>query len=473
MRCKRTILATIAFVFTSLFVHNLYSYQQVFSTLLSERIDSSDETLTVIVSLKDSEYSDFISYKENFKQDMKEFVKKFKKEYRDFQYTALWLPNAIIVKGDANLIKKLAKNSRVRKIYLNRKIELEPIRNRMDVEDDEGREYTYGLKKMGIDRIEASEYFSQYTGQGVVIGQIDTGIFHPSLKNIVGWYDVINGASTPYDDNDHGTHTAGTMVGGLAGLTRFGVAPMAGIYAVKAFNSMGSTTTADLLRAMDHLADPDGDPNTADYPRVINNSWGGGQGSDEEEEPLWDAVERWVDLGIFPVFSAGNAGPDEETIGTPGGFPHSFAVGASTEADTIAYFSSIGPIFWFNRSYYKPDVVAPGKDIFSTIARGSTINDGRYAKFSGTSMAAPHVAGLVALLLQAKPDLTVDQITKILWYSSKDIEEDGKDLSYSSGWGRVDAVEALNMLAGTQMEFDSLMNNVDNWIKQIQMNLYL
>jgi subtilisin family serine protease len=254
------------------------------------------------------------------------------------------------------------------------------------------------------------------TGAGVRVGSIDTGVnaAHPDLAGkVVGWRDFVNGRAAPYDDNGHGTHTVGTMVGGSAGGSPIGVAPGARVVVAKAMNANGVGAGSNLLAAAQWMTDPDGNPATADYPSVINGSWTTGDANDP-----WfrDMVRQWIALGIVPVFAAGNGGPGAGTVGSPASYPESVAVGAIDQSPALAAFSARGPILWRDLDgsgpapgtvITKPDLVAPGVGITSSVGSG-------YLAYSGTSMASPHVAGVVALMRQAAPDLGALQVEDIL-----------------------------------------------------------
>ncbi|OQY35098.1 MAG: hypothetical protein B6I38_01795, partial [Anaerolineaceae bacterium 4572_5.1] len=177
--------------------------------------------------------------------------------------------------------------------------------------------------------------------------------------------------------------------------------------------------------AFQWILTPEGDPALA--PDVVNNSWGSNSGSSAEFE---DDVQLLLDAGIIPIFSAGNSGPNSGTVGSPGSY--SFAVGATDSDDVIASFSSRGPSPW---GEIKPDVSAPGVNILSSLPGGG------YGVYNGTSMAAPHVSGLTALLLQADDSLSYPQLTRLLTETALSLGGSSPNNTY--GWGRVDAYNAL------------------------------
>ena len=295
----------------------------------------------------------------------------------------------------------------------------------------------------GINRIRADFVHNalQIDGSGIVVANIDTGVDwqHQALQHKYrgftgaghlpqhqgNWHDATDdGATYPVDGRGHGTHTMGTMVGdGL------GVAPGARWIAVKAFNSEGLAQTSWLHDAFQWLLAPAGDPALA--PDIVNNSWGNPVGGNSEFEA---DIQALLNAGIFPVFSAGNNGPDASTVGSPGSLDVAFSVGAVTPNDETALFSSRGPSPWGRT---KPEVSAPGVDITSTFPGGS------YIDFNGTSMAAPHVAGLAALLLQAEPSLGGDLagITYAITSTATPLGEGYPNNDY--GWGLIDAYNAV------------------------------
>jgi subtilisin family serine protease len=287
-----------------------------------------------------------------------------------------------------------------------------------------------GPASWGIGAVNAPDVWSRYglTGTGIRVGSIDTGVdpTNPELAGaIAGWKDFVGGRTTPYDDNGHGTHTIGTMVARNVTGAPIGVAPGATVIVAKAMSADGSATGSTLLAAAQWMTDPDGNPATADFPTVINNSWTAAGAGNEWFRPM---VQAWVAMGIAPVFAAGNtAGP----IGNPASYPESIAVGQLEQAGTIALNSSRGFVNWTapdgtTSQIGKPDLTAPGALISSTVGSG-------YGLYSGSSMAAPHVAAAIALIRQARPDLTVGGVREILRVSANDRGAPGADLDYGAG----------------------------------------
>lgn len=346
------------------------------------------------------------------------------------QAKTLWLANGTIVELTPAQATKLGANPLVRKlIKLDRRGHLTNL--------------TYGLKRIRIPELRAR--FFGLDGALVRVGVIDTGIDekHPDLfGRVVGYRDYINTRITsPRDDHGHGTHVAGTAAGAIGVNASVGVAPRAELLVAKTFDSRGNSKDSDMLLAMQWLADPDGDPSTADFPRVINSSWnvdGDITKADFATEPFCIAITKLKSLGIASVVAAGNDGPRKSSIKIPGACPEAITIAATDDRDQITDFSSRGPANWKNATFEKPDLSAPGKGV------NSTDTGGGYRTRSGTSMAAPHVAGLLALIFQKNANLTVDEALTVLRNSATDLGTTGVDTS--SGSGLINAVKSAESL---------------------------
>ena len=312
----------------------------------------------------------------------------------------------------------------------------------------------WNVAKLGVQKL----WSQGVNGSGVVVGFVDTGAnsTHEALKghyrgtNADGtqnhnynFYDAVNGKKEAYDDHSHGSHVAGTGVGGTADhLT--GMAPGAKFISAKVFTAGGSSSAATILKGLSWMLAPtDSDGNNADptkAPDIVSNSWGNSNGATLTYVDAWKAFEA---AGIIPVVAAGNSGPSPRTIGAPGSYPGSLTIGATDPDDKVASFSSRGPSpikGSDGNPLQKPDFSAPGVNVVSA---GKSGND--YVKMSGTSMATPAAAGVVALLLSKYPKLNAEQVREVLSKSAIDIAGAGRDAD--SGWGRIDPNAAL-ALAG-------------------------
>ncbi|MGB3903955.1 MAG: S8 family serine peptidase [Anaerolineae bacterium] len=357
------------------------------------------------------------------------------------RYSPYWVFNGLAVEGDRETLLALAARPEVKVIRADQKRHLE--------EQQTTRDRASSTLEWNIAKIRADLVWQalDIDGSGVVVANLDTGVDwqHPALqskyrgydphglhKHFGNWYCATDeGYIYPGDGYGHGTHTMGTILG--AGDPAIGVAPGARWIAAKVFDDQGYTYDSWLHDGFQWLLDPDGDPATDDAPDVVNNSWGSSEGYLETFRPDVQALRA---AGIFPVFSAGNYGPGEDTVGSPASFPESFAVGATDSDDYIAVFSGRGPSPW---SEVKPEVSAPGISVRSSLPGGG------YGERDGTSMAAPHVTGLGALLLEANPSLTVSEMEQAIASTAVSLGNPIPNNSY--GWGRIDAYNAVTAVS--------------------------
>jgi len=270
-------------------------------------------------------------------------------------------------------------------------------------------------------------------GKGIVVAVIDTGIdynhvalgggFGPAFR-VIGGHDFVNDDNDPMDDYGHGTHVAGIIGGNGGGVV--GVAPQVSFLAYKVLDSSGGGFDSTIIAGIERAADPNGDGNSSDHADVANMSLGRPGSPDD---PVSKAVDTASAAGVVFAIAAGNSGAFY-TVSTPANAPSAIAVGATDLADNIAAFSSEGPVD--GTFAIKPEVVAPGVNIVSARAGGGTLSA------SGTSMAAPHVAGVAALLRAIHHDWSVEDIKAAIVETAKIL---GNDVM-SEGAGRVDALAA-------------------------------
>ncbi|PRY41523.1 S8 family serine peptidase [Umezawaea tangerina] len=317
-----------------------------------------------------------------------------------------------------------------------------------------------GKKKLsaqpGVTRIGApGAWQAGLTGTGVKVAVLDTGVdeSHPDLVGRIAA--TANFSSQPSVDDTvgHGTHVASIIAGSGAGLggKYTGVAPDAALLIGKVCESTYCQDSA-ILEGMRWAVDQGAD--------IVNMSLGA-----PSDSPGTDPIEQAVDAlsassGALFVIAAGNSGPGETTLGSPGSADAALTVGAVDAADAIAPFSSRGPRIADNA--IKPDITAPGVDIAAAKAANGTIGtpvaDPGYVAMSGTSMATPHVAGAAALLAQRHPDWTGSRLKSALVGSA----EPTAGLSvFAQGSGRVDVTRALAQ--SVDAEPASLSFGVQTW----------
>jgi subtilisin family serine protease/WD40 repeat protein len=340
-----------------------------------------------------------------------------------------WLGNALFLRTTAKKIKEMATDPRVDKIIENKMVQLPILEKNLKSVKTENVTYAWGVDKINAHR---AWHGLGTTGKDIKVAVIDTGIQadHPDLDGrVVAWADFINGQQkNAYDDEGHGTHVAGSIAGNGADGIITGVAPDVLLMGAKVLDHEGKGTNQTVLSGLQWAAENDAD--------IINLSLSGAQ------TDAYNAI--FVDLhslGIIPVVAAGNSGPEPSTIGSPGSHPLALTIGATDLDDLVAPFSSRGPVQTeTGEILIKPDIVAPGVDIISTW------KDGGYAVGSGTSMAAPHTAGAVALIKEAFPNASFNDIKSLLTVNSVGL---GKSQPNSeSGWGRIDVYQTI--LSGMQ-----------------------
>lgn len=286
-----------------------------------------------------------------------------------------------------------------------------------------------------------------FTKTDVVACIVDTGIdtSHVDLNEgqVIGWKDLVNGRGAPYDDNGHGSHVAGILAGqGDANWSLRGVAYGAALVAVKALNGTGSGSTATIISAVDYCVS-----NKSAYNIKIMNLSLGGSASSDGTDSLSQAVDAAYGAGILPVVAAGNAGPATHTIGSPAAAANALTVcGLADPGEkgfSLSSYSSRGPTA---DGRTKPDVCAPGDNITS-VAAGTASG---YTAKSGTSMAAPFVAGVAALMLGANVSLSPSGLKSKIVVSTEDWRSAGAD--WDTGRGRLlayDAVKAAGSYSGS------------------------
>jgi subtilisin len=264
-----------------------------------------------------------------------------------------------------------------------------------------------------IERVGATSSWAISTGDPVKVGVIDTGIDlnHPDLQaNIKGGYNAINPLKSYNDDNGHGTHVAGIIAALNNSIGVVGVGPNIDLYAIKVLNASGSGYLSDVIEGLDWAV--------KNGMRVVNMSLG----TDQDVQSFHDAITKAYNAGVTIVAAAGNSGG---AVTYPAAYPEVIAVSATDKSDAIASWSSRGP---------EVDLAAPGVSIYSTYKGQS------YATLSGTSMAAPHVTGAAALIIDTKKcDLNLDGVCKPsevqqrLEQTAIDLGTPGKDNLYGSG----------------------------------------
>jgi subtilisin family serine protease len=342
----------------------------------------------------------------------------------------LWLANCVAATVRPEDLPEIAARPEVLDILENKVVSIPPMEVN-DVPDPEGGLDMWNFSAIGLDRIAGLGL----DGNGVRIGIIDTGMIadHPELAGkLAAWAEFgVFGEEIESDPHEthyagHGTHVASVLAGDSTG-----IAPGATLIGALALPG-GFGSTEQVLAAMEWVLDPDHDPQTDDGAQVVNMSWG----VSDLSPVLNEAVESMAAVGVLPVCAIGNLGPGI-TI-SPGNAPNAVGVGA-TNLYYVTPYSGGGDVCWAEEiCLTKPDIVAPGHSIVGLGA------EGEYQARSGTSFAAPHVAGAAALLLQANSEITLPQLRGFLLNTAADRGAVGPDVRY--GRGQLDIASAFDFV---------------------------
>ncbi|MGW1086302.1 S8 family serine peptidase [Streptomyces sp. NPDC002596] len=374
-------------------------------------------------------------------------------------YESYWIANALKVTGGEDLVDALAKRPDVASIVKEQTYKLDTTESKAT---DAATDADTSAAEWGVQDIKADQVWDQYDdrGEGIVIANVDSGVQydHPALvgnyrgnngdgsfTHDYNWYDPTGQCTTsaPCDNNGHGTHTMGTMVGGGG----VGVAPGAKWIAAKGCESSSCSDSSLLAAGQWILAPTDHtgrNPRPDLAPDIVNNSWGGGDTTFYQ-----DIVEAWNAAGIFEAFASGNDGNGVtcSTGHAPGSQAPAYGVGAYDVNGKIASFSGFGPSRLDGSM--KPNISAPGVNVRSTWP-GNT-----YRAISGTSMATPHVAGAVALLWSSAPSLigNIDETRALLNQGAVNVDDThcGGTADANNVWGegKLDIFASVDMAPHT------------------------
>lgn len=435
---------------------------QLFVILKDQADLSQADTFTDIVQKRAFVYQTLVAHANQTQADLRTQLDQSNTPYQPY-----YLVNALNVEGGPQTRRWLADHPAVDRVLHNPILRPlpEPIPTAVG-QAEPPTEPPWNLTLIGADRVWAE---FGVRGDGVVIGQSDSGVdwYHRELQSSYrgalraggsepysihdyDWLDPWNHTTEPVDIGGHGTHTLGSIVGQTVG-----VAPGATWYGCANLprNLANPALYLDCMQFMLAPYPQQGNPFTDGDPErgadVLNNSWGCPDIEGCDAETLLAGAKALRNAGIFVVVSAGNEGPNCETIRDPLSlYDDVFSVGAVNEASEVAVFSSRGPVSADGSGRAKPDIVAPGQDILSAFPGNS------YERADGTSMAGPHVAGVVALMWSANPGLIgqVDQTeailretaTPIIAANGADLAACG-DMANTAGQGLVNAYAAVQM----------------------------
>ena len=466
---KALSLFLILFMVISIFPMNLYaktdsSYLEKIEKSLKSKSASND--VEFIVTLKaeadltkvnpDDVVDALKDTSEKSQEGLISFIERKVKDGEISEYNSFFIINSIYIKGKANLIEEIARRNDVESIRSNHTIISDKEEN---VKLKSSLSETSPQVPWNLESIQADHVTK--TGKNIVVGIIDSGVNpnHPELQGAMlsdGFKDFVDTSNTvPKDSTGHGTHVAGTILG-----RTIGVAREAKFIVARVFNDSGEATDDGLLAAGQWILER--------KPQVVNNSWGGNR----DDNFYDDIVKKWKAAGIVPIFSSGNTGMfnagGEGSIGSPASLEDSFSVGALKKDDTLAKFSLRGPSKLTKN--IKPEISAPGVNILSADYKGG------YVLKTGTSMAAPHVTGAVALILEANPQLTVDRVEEILKTTATPLTDDhyitSPNMGY--GYGKLNVFKAVEVALGKDINSfatftgHTLISGTDNVLPTIE-----
>ncbi len=412
-----------------------------------------DEMLSVIVSLEDAmEPNDFAGRNmprgrlraelitalkaraETAQRPLKAFLRGRGVE----EITTLWLLNAIAVTAPAHVVQELSRFPGVLGVRPDARVQADPA--------PQGEPVPAGWN---LEMVRAPELWALgATGTGVVVANLDTGVDvrHADLAaswrgGANSWYDPNGQYPSPFDGTGHGTGTMGLIVGGSAGGSAIGMAPGAKWIAAKIFNNAGSASYSAIHAAFQWVLDPDGVAATDDAAHVVNNSWGFEDAVNTCNQEFEQDLKTLKAAGIAVVFSAGNQGPSGSSSVSPANNISGFASGALDINGIIADFSSRGPSTCGGSVY--PEITAPGVGVRTASLTSGGAFPQTYTTATGTSFAAPHISGAMALLLSRNPAASVAELEYSLKNASRDLGSPGPDNTYGQGLLDVFAASAL------------------------------
>ncbi|MCU7932610.1 MAG: S8 family serine peptidase [Candidatus Thiodiazotropha sp. (ex Codakia rugifera)] len=357
---------------------------------------------------------------------------------------SLWSINAIALDLPTHLADEIAALPEVERITVD-------LRLTMSTEEVESisAEPLWNLNNVNTQQL----WQQGVTGEGVVVAIMDSGadLNHPDLiekwrGGISGWFDPYGQHEIPVDQVGHGTQALGLILAGDESGYQIGMAPEAKWIAARIFDDANQTTLSAIHEAFQWLLDPDGDPLTDDAPDLVNNSWGFATTINQCYQEFSDDIQLLREAGIGVIFSAGNFGPLDESSISPANNPGALSVGSVDQFNAIELLSSRGPGACDGGVF--PKLVAPGGQVFTT-----DILPVAYNVVSGTSFAAPHITGAMALLKSAFPEATLSQIETAMYDSATDLGEPGADDHF--GYGLLNVAAAYEHLLASFGSSDS------------------
>jgi subtilisin family serine protease len=368
--------------------------------------------LTSRIAILETQHAILKDHADVVQADVIALLEKTQRSGKRHYLDQLWITTELVVRDvDRETVELLRNHPDVEALIAEQFIPLEETE-----ETFETRDYNNTIQnEWGVVNVNAPAAWARgLTGTGITIGNVDTGVRvthvqlaptyrgnNPGETHDYNWRSPNGNAPAPFDDDGHGTHCVGTH----SGTGGIGVAPNSRWISCRGCLPSGCSIL-DLTSCGNFMACPTntagGAAQCSRAPQVVNNSWGGGGGQ------TWfnTVLVTWRNANIAGIFAIGNAGTACNTSGSPGDQPLAFGVGSIASTNTLSTFSSVGP---GPSNAIKPNVAAPGTSVVSA----TNLADTGTRTLSGTSMASPHVAGAVALVLQARGEDVVAALQRL------------------------------------------------------------
>lgn len=459
---------------------NIIFKSQLNSDDLRERtsnfIDKETRRQAVIKELK--------NFSEESQRNVLSIIKSAESRNEVSNIVCHWLSNSITCTTSREVIEELARRDDI--LLIGHNCDRKALMDEVVSAAEEGKEITSNVVQVNAPKV----WDLGYTGKGVLVAILDTGVNyeHPDLADHL-WdggseypnhgYNSYDNSKITMDTRGHGTHCAGTICGDGSGEKQTGIAPNVTLMCIKALNDNGNTNASAIISGMEFAVEHGAD--------LLSMSLGINNSSISDRTMLRETCVNVLKAGVIASVAAGNEGeaqnsnPIPNNVRVPGSCPAPWihpdqqdnaggtscvvSVGAVDKNDKVASISSRGPVTWQETSYadypyepeiglIRPDVCAPGKDIISL-----NYNTEGYTKMTGTSMAAPCVAGVISLMLEKNPELTPEEISMILETTAVKLAEKKNN---ETGSGRVDALAAINAIDLGKIIFKDLTFNDEN-----------
>lgn len=480
---------------------NIVFKEQMDTEKLRERVADIDNKMT----RREATMKELKMFSEKSQQEVLSIIRAEERNGKSSDIICHWLSNSITCKATKEVINILSQRDDIFIIGHNADKNVILTNDAQNTDDDRYTEKAEPEITANVTQVNAPEVWEQgYTGEGVLVAVIDSGVNynHPDLADHL-WdggaqypnhgYNCYDNTNDPMDGTGHGTHCAGTICGDGTGGKQTGVAPNATLMCVKAINDSGNATVNSIVSGMEFAVEHGA--------QVLSMSLGIANSSVSERTMLRQTCVNTLEVGVIASVACGNEGgsqanPIPNNVRVPGSCPAPWihpdqqvnagatscvvSVGAVTSNNTVAGMSSRGPVTWQNTSYgdypynpgiglIRPDVCAPGVDVVSL----NNANTG-YTKKTGTSMAAPCVAGVMCLMISKDNTLTPEEISMILETSAEKLSETKNN---DTGSGKVNALAAINAIDMGDIRYvnfsieDENGNNVINPNEEITLNL--